>query len=373
MKLAVTNIQFTASLATLVALPSTGLVDAQPYYVGSESATYVFYANAKEGVGLRPNDLGPSDLGRWVLDQSILIPYAVADSYDFSGNSATDITTNTRLASLKFRLGTYNPTANDINQMHELVSVMNFSKFLLDTKRLGYRPNVTAIFDNIGRVNETATFTIQGGAFSADSVVVLEGWEGTVDDVRVSDDCTTIEVDVTVGPNEGNFEIEVYNGALETVAGEFIASLLPVGEERFLRIVAQPDSYLATSAFALSSNGFRPPEDAFDNDTGTYHQSATFQVTGHYAGVIMSQDTLLTQFGIFPTNGSNDFTVQGSNDTTNGSDGSWTDLGTFTSIISQTLYPITLTQTYIAFRAVWDNPASFVRVGAREIYFVGRQ
>lgn len=372
MKLAVTNSQFTASLSTLVALPSTGLVDAQPYYVGSESTAYVFYVNAKEGVGLRPNNLSPSDLGRWILDQSILIPYAVANDYDFAGNLATDVTSNAKLSLLEFRLGGYIPTENDINQIYLLSTEGVFKRFLDSISRFGFRAKISNLFDAVGRVNETVTFTIQGAAFNADSTVTISGWEGEIASVEVSQDCTQITASVLVGPNAGTFPIYVYNNGAAAFAGNFEATSLPTGPEKYLRVVNQPDSYLAQFAFARTFRNNRPPEDAFDNNTGTYHQCQFFQEVGHYAGVLMSQDTLLTQFGIFQTDFSDQFTVQGSNDTTTGLDGNWVNLQTFTNVQSQILYPITLTDTYLAFRVVWDNPSFFV-VGAREIYFVGRQ
>lgn len=109
------------------------------------------------------------------------------------------------------------------------------------------------------------------------------------------------------------------------------------------------------------------PSKAFDDNVGTRHYSKYSASSGHYLGVMLNNPSYLISVEYQGEYGSNTFLLQGCNNTTNGHDGDWEDLGEYNFYSKQVLNHKVF--VYNAYRIVWITPRNTYWANARELIF----
>jgi hypothetical protein len=378
MKLAIKTEQLVSDVSALQALNVSGLSDQTMRWVQSENRVYMYYSLAKAG-HVAPN----SGIGFWEKqDPNITVLYIVEDNYDFVANNATDL--SSQLATLmagSWLRNNYVFTYNDINSIADIIGWEAVAKQLefSETTVTSLSPKIDNINNTDSTPNSSTTLQITGHNFDTNTFVLIPGLDGTIDDVRVISG-TSLEVDVTYGSTQNNYSIILYNGVRNSTDWDEDLGLnairvlpIPTGPERVMRIASATGNNYTGTAFAKTeypSSSFYVDR-AFDNNNGTRHYCNFGQSQDHYAGIIMSQPTLITKVSYRGEYGSAPFRLEGSNTTTDGTDGTWVDLGSYNFNNSNTQIPND--PVYLAFRLVWTNPSSTTWANAREIRFSGRQ
>lgn len=106
---------------------------------------------------------------------------------------------------------------------------------------------------------------------------------------------------------------------------------------------------------------------AFDDNVGTRHYASYSTSNGHYLGVMLNNPSYLISVEYQGEYGSSAFLLQGSNNTTDGEDGDWEDLGEYDFSSKQTLSYKAF--VYNAYRIVWVRPVNTAWANARELIF----
>lgn len=146
----------------------------------------------------------------------------------------------------------------------------------------------------------------------------------------------TITIDNIVG--EGSFKVRV-NGIKDIVGNTMIAGV--VSEQIYVTI---PIYKVANSSITANSNktayGTSSPQKLFDGNTSSDYQNYgcyIYQITFPlHINFILDNPKKIYKMRYFTYGNGNyqpvDFTIQGSNDTTNGSDGTWTNIKTYSGL-----------------------------------------
>ena len=378
MKLAILDIDFVADETALKAL--SGMSDQRLVLRSDNSQAYMYFASSstKNVQGAILPDDGVTNTGAWLKDAARPV-YAVADNYDFGANGATELDFQTNV-SKRWILGSYLVTANDINQIADVIGWQRTSVITESNLESPLSPYITSVENGVLAPSISQTITVNGNYFEATTKITIPGLKGTIDDVRILSSIR-IEIDVTAAANEttGSLSIVAYNKASASTdwpndagQGAITVAVIPTGQELYLRDSGASGTNYDGTPFAKSEwASIYGPDNCFDNNNGTRHYSGQNQGDDHYVGIIMSLPTLLTQIGGRFTDDSNPFRLEGSNDTTDGDDGTWTDLGDYT--ITNAMQNVSGDPVYKAYRIVWTNAESNFYVGVRELYFLGRQ
>ena len=240
-------------------------------------------------------------------------------------------------------------------------------------------PYITNIHPIVVNVNQSKTFQVVGKNFDIYTQVQISGWDGTIDEVRVYN-AEYLEFDVTSGNQISHYDLVLSNydkksnqWLINSGLNSIVVEDLPDGLELPLRVSdANGDKYVGTAFAKSEDNNGRRAEKAFDGNSGTRHYAEKNESQDHYLGIIMSQKTLLTKLGYNGEFGSSPFRIEGSDDTTDGSDGTWVNLGDYTLTVDTTDVEV-LGFAYNAFRYVWTNADDAKWANARELILFGRQ
>jgi len=377
MKLAIKENQHVLDVITLADVDVTTISDLFMMWVESEDNVYIYYASAIFG-DISPNNGG----GFWVKDDDIIsVIYAVDDNYDFISNNARNLDDdfNTLIVG-NWILSGYTMTANDINQVSSIIGWNQLAEkigLIIDGEN-NIAPFVSGLYPSTVNPNTSKTCTVLGSNFDTNTVVIINGWEGTIDDVRCINS-EVLEIDVTAGNTLGEYQVLLYNSnkssnlwfGSSTIT--MSVNTTPTGVLLPMRIsTANGDNYIGT-AFSKTafSNSYRA-DLGFDGDSGTRHYSSVESSSNHYIGIIMQIETLISKIGYNGEYGSTPFTLQGSDNTTNGDDGTWVDLGNYVLSVD-TIDVEALSYVYKSFRLLWSNPNNTTWANAREVIFYGRQ
>jgi hypothetical protein len=237
-------------------------------------------------------------------------------------------------------------------------------------------PIVTAISPSVFSVNQTVNVAFEGDNFSYDSQVEITG--ATVTNVQVLSP-NKITADVAFPSTAGSLPLNVTNGKSSSNVWGIVAVDvvdIPAGASQLLQssLSVNPNKYFG-DVYARSVRSGRNPALAFDGNNNTFiERDSNDNNDGWFFGIIMSQPTLIERMAVSTRRGSTNLLLQGSNDTTNIADGTWTDIATYS-----TFYPIEQRisgiHIYRAFRFVYPNGAiaSSARVGVREAFLTGKQ
>ena len=263
--------------------------------------------------------------------------------------------------------------------------VFEFSK----AETLRALPSVSVIhppfFHNINppllNPNTTGTtMVISGEAFSNDTIVKFDTDRIEVTETRVfSPKLLEVDVDVSGVTDIGDVHIALFNGCKSSEIYSInlgISALqvrtLPNGDEKYLAISeASGDNYIGTSFASTEYSNTYDSSKAFDNNNGSRHYCEYGQQQDHFCGIILTEPTLLTKAAYSGSNGSDPFLIEGSNNTTNGNDGTWDSI--LSVSLDNNLLDITGQYVYTAFRLKWTNPLNGAYASAREIKLMGRQ
>lgn len=342
----------------------------------SNNNSYMYFENALNG-DIKPN----SGVGYWLLDKSIKPIYSVSNDYDFQENSAIELDLITYLNSDKCRLGNYELTYNDYNEIANKTSWKYLMQFINKPENFDVlSPNIISLESSILLPETSTTIKIICENIDFDTLVYIPNFDGTIDDVRILSS-SLIEVDITTGVNINTYDIILANGYKKSdnwLINEGLEKLkvkvsLPTGPEKNIRIdTASGDNYVGVT-FAKNSFNFETNSDrAFDGNNGTRHYSLENQSQDHFVGIILTQPTLLTEIKYDGDFGSDEFRLEGSNNTTNGLDGNWDDLGDW--VLGKKPQKIKSYEfVYLAFRIVWISPTDSEFANAKEIKFKGKQ
>lgn len=243
----------------------------------------------------------------------------------------------------------------------------------------GAAPYIVKVTPLVVNLNESKTITIVGLNFNTNTEVIIDGWQGTIDVIRRINP-EKLEVDLTAGDVQGIYSIVLRNynkysnqWPNDLGGNSIVVQNLPNGEELPIRVLdANGDKYIGTAFSKSEDKVSKSAEKAFDGNRGTIHYSEKNLTADHYLGIIMSKPTLLTKIGYNGEFGSSPFRLEGSNNTTNGSDGTWVDLGDYVLSVD-TINIESLGLTYNAFRAVWSNADSVKWANSRELILFGKQ
>jgi hypothetical protein len=270
----------------------------------------------------------------------------------------------------------YNNAATIQDLINHFVAVKDAA--LLDAARATDRtiPIVTSISPSVFSVNQAVNVTFEGDNFSYDSQVEIAG--ATVTNVQVVSP-NKMTADVVFPPTASTLPLNVTNGkSSSNVWGIMTVDVvdIPAGASQLLQssLSVNPNKYIG-DVYARSVRSGRSPALAFDGNNNTFiERDSNDNNDGWFFGIIMSQPTLIERMAISTRRGSTNLLLQGSNDTTNITDGAWTDIATYS-----TFYPIEQRisgiHIYRAFRIVYPNGAiaSSARVGVREAFLTGKQ
>lgn len=377
MKLAIKNNEIVNNLTELQNLDVTTLSVTNLVFVISEMISYMYFENGN--YGLNSNTAS----GKWVEDKFAKPIFAVNDNYDFITNSVTEMNLNTYLDTNLWRLGDYQLTYNDYNQIADGLGWERLVCFIgKDACKAGLvlAPHIITMDSVSVNPNETVTLKITAENIDSKTFVRIPGFDGVINDVRILS-AIYLEIDLTIGNSIGNYNIILANGYRKSDEWPVdlglnqlkVSHILPSGSEKYIKIAsASGDNYIGT-AFSNSQFNFDFNSDkAFDGNSGTRHYSAENQSQNHIVGIIMSQLTFLTKISFRGDLGSNGFRLEGSNDTTTGLDGTWVDLGIFDLKTKYTKIE-EHEFVYFAFRLTWIDPVDSQFANVKEIKLKGRQ
>lgn len=265
------------------------------------------------------------------------------------------------------------------NSLNELVQL--FEQLQQQAIDNGLKTSITPIINKIAPqilpTNETLDIEIEGDNFSYDGVLSFDS-SVTVNSTQVVSP-NRIVANITT-TTDGNVPINFSNGDTDSnVWGIQNVEIIdiPNGASLLFQSASStnPNKYTGVP-FARSTRNSLSVSRAFDNNNATSIERDNADTNaGWFVGIMMSQPTLLESVTIQTRRGSTGITIQGSNDTTDGTDGTWTDITTFTGLYPVEL-PVVGIHIYTAFRAVFPTPSSIpssLRCGAREVYFTGKQ
>ena len=252
-------------------------------------------------------------------------------------------------------------------------------KVLLSTV-VTHPPYFNSVFPVLLNPESNATLLITGEGLSNNTIVKFSTDRIIVTGTRlISPNAIEVDITITESSSIGAIDIALFNGCnsstmyqLNNGIGALQVVLAPSGVEKYLRIAsASGDNYIGTSFAKTEYSNSYSSDNAFDNNNGSRHYSIYMNSQDHHCGIIMSVPTLLTKLGYDGINGSSVFTIQGSNNSTNGIDGTWVDL--FDMELESSVQEVTGQHVYNAFRLKWSNPDSSSFASAREIKIIGRQ
>lgn len=244
-------------------------------------------------------------------------------------------------------------------------------KFMVQSVEGGTTPFISSIEDRYIAPSTQKTLIVNGGNFSPETQIKITDWPGTIDSVLFLAE-SRILVTVTSSALNGTYPLYAENGNLQINSENIEVTTNPTGPVSFLKTVAGENNIQFT-AFAKSEQGQKVAANAFDGDIGTRHECGANQQVGHYVGLLLNNvPTWILSWKLYSVDDSNEFELQGSNDTTDGHDGTWTAIDSQIMVDGETVELSGINIYSKGIRILWTNPLSN-RVGVRDVTFTGRQ
>jgi len=377
MKLAIKNNKIAATEVALKAMTAmadqtialrTDLIKGYIYFAAPSSKT-------REGA-IIPDD-GNANTGAWLLDSTLPV-FVVPNSYDFGTNLATELDFNT-YAPLRWDLGEYSPTPSDINQLVETIGYIKAREYLRISDEYRTAPLIKSVVGGAISISTSITLHIIGANFDNKTWVSIPNWAGSIDSVTVLDSgnmLLTITSDATIA----DYSIVLYNGG--TSSSEWSPDVgqnaikvvnIPTGaQKRVLESGEVGDVYTGTAFAKTERSGYLAAK-AFDSNMGTRHYCQDGQAVNHFVGMLFgANDTLIEVVKVRGVDKTDSFRLEVSDDTTNGTDGTWLDCGTYNFRNQNVPIPSSVGAVGKAFRVLWLNPVG-QRTGAKELIVYARQ
>ena len=241
---------------------------------------------------------------------------------------------------------------------------------------LGYLPKYVELAHTseveVIQVPTEGIYTISIPGYNFSDLVVCELSSGSIQEVDVNSD-TELNITITglIFNNTSTLTITYPGGYFR----EFLLECVPLPAGKTLPILNK--TYTANKnysgiGFAKSSySSYYEGLKAFDDNVGTRHYAARGYSTNHYCGILGDYPSYLISIEYEGEYGSSVFRLEGSQNTTDGHDGDWDNLGEYDLSSKKTLK--SKNYVYMAYRIVWISPISTSWANAREITFRVKQ